>query len=155
MLRPGVQVTRDGGRHELGVGLRRGLSCPRCGGDTTDAELTYRGCADCQAELAEYDREDATHPTLREQVEAIVTANTAHRGQHDIPKITSAVLALLADHDQQLRERIQTLQTLAPLYGDGADTARAVLADALATLAKTDNTPTPTPTPPPHPGTAP
>jgi hypothetical protein len=52
---------------------------------------------------------------LREQVKAIVIANTAHRGQHDIPKITDAVLVVFAERERELRERIEALR----MPGDG------------------------------------
>jgi hypothetical protein len=31
------------------------VACPRCGGETTEAELTYSGCGACQQETADAD----------------------------------------------------------------------------------------------------
>lgn len=41
------------GKHSWDDVIYDEITCPRCGGVTTEEELTYSGCAECQAESSE------------------------------------------------------------------------------------------------------
>lgn len=46
------------------------IACPRCGGETTEADLTYSGCAECRAEVdVEDSQDDVRAPDVLGEVE--------------------------------------------------------------------------------------